>query len=83
MDINNLYLILLDDNIVERNNVIRYIIEEVQKQVPINDFDIEERGVRKKNENYFEEIVPLYTELLFKEHFRMSRAAIDVRKYLC
>lgn len=83
MDINNLYLILLDDNIVERNNVIRYIIEEVQEQVPINDFDIEERGVRKKNENYFEEIVPLYTELLFKEHFRMSRAAIDVRKYLC
>lgn len=83
MDINNLYLILLDDNIVERNNVIRYIIEEVQEQVPINDFDIEERGVRKKNENYFEEIVPLYTELLFKEHFRMSRTAIDVRKYLC
>lgn len=83
MDINNLYLILLNDNIVERNNVIRYIIEEVQEQVPINDFDIEERGVRKKNENYFEEIVPLYTELLFKEHFRMSRAAIDVRKYLC
>lgn len=37
-----------------------------------NDLIIRERGVRSKNENYAETIIPLFSNNLFEEHFPMS-----------
>lgn len=77
MAANNLILLaLLDDNIIERN-IIEYLVEDVVQDQLLNNFDVR-RGVRKKNEDYYERIVPLYNNDLFKEHFRMSRAAVEV-----
>jgi len=79
MNFNNLILVeLLDDDIVQRN-FIKILIEEDLNQLLLPN-NLHERGIRQKNENYYEEIVPLYSNSLFKEHFRMSRTAIDVSK---
>lgn len=75
MDNNLIIFALLDDNI--EGNILRYIIEELE--VPLlNNFRIGRRIIRKKNENYYERIVPLYNGSLFKEHFRMSPATAQV-----
>ncbi|XP_020299308.1 putative nuclease HARBI1 [Pseudomyrmex gracilis] len=76
MNFNNLILAeLLDDDIVQINFIKLLIEEELNQLLLPNNLD--KRGIRQKNENYYEEIVPLYSTSLFKEHFRMSRTAID------
>lgn len=76
MAVNNLILLaLLDNNIIERY-IVECLIKDLQNELP-NNFDVR-RGVRQKNENYYERIVPLYNNDLFKEHFRMSRAVVQV-----
>lgn len=81
MNFNNLILAeLLDDDIVQINFIKLLIEEELNQLLLPNNLD--KRGIRQKNENYYEEIVPLYSTSLFKEHFRMSRTAIDVSKYI-
>ncbi|XP_032671800.1 putative nuclease HARBI1 [Odontomachus brunneus] len=72
---NAIILALLEDDIVHRN-VVGYLAEELQEQLP-NGFHIQERGVRNKNRNYYEVIIPLYNDIVFKEHFRMSTRAIE------
>ena len=45
---------------------------------PINDITPSERQFRARNEKYVECIVPLYSNNLFKEHFRMSRGSFEI-----
>jgi hypothetical protein len=46
---------------------------------PINAFgDAEGRRNIQKNENFYEITIPLYVDDLFKDHFRMSREAVEV-----
>ena len=52
-------------------NLIKILVDELTEPAN-NDLLITERGVRSRNANYAEVIVPLYTNNLFKEHFRMS-----------
>lgn len=81
-NINMIITIALLDNedLIIQRNIIKYLIGELQEplQLPYNHF-IQGRGVREKNKNYFEEIIPSYISL-FKEHFRMTPTAIDVCK---
>lgn len=52
----------------------------IQLAEPLNiiENNIVEREAVPRNTNYFEETIPLYMDDLFKEHFRMSRSAVDV-----
>ncbi|KAJ8915397.1 hypothetical protein NQ315_008285 [Exocentrus adspersus] len=38
---------------------------------------IEQRPEQVRNENYFEETIPAYTDIQFYEHFRMSRDSAE------
>jgi len=68
--------ILLDNNNIERD--IRYMIEDLEKLL-LHNFYVERRSVRQKSENYYEHIISLYTNLIFKEHFRMSPTAVEIK----
>lgn len=46
----------------------------------LNNLQIDERHFRIRNQNYYELVIPRYTDLQFKEHFRMSREMAEVRK---
>jgi hypothetical protein len=39
---------------------------------------IEPRPIQVRNEDYFEQIIPIYTDLQFFEHFRMSRESAEI-----
>lgn len=85
MDLFNLALfIAIDDaditDIRHIRNIIHFIIDELNEPLQ-NDLLRNDRGIRTKNENYYEIIVPRYTDYLFKEHFRMSRMTFEVYKY--
>ena len=60
-------------------NVIANLVEDLQEPLP-HGLNIQRRGVREKNRNYYEEIIPMYNGYVFKEHFRMSRRAIEYVK---
>ncbi|XP_076669886.1 uncharacterized protein LOC143369612 [Andrena cerasifolii] len=49
-----------------------------QLATPMNDISSSERKVRVRNKNYVETNVPLYSNNLFKEHFRMSRVSFEM-----
>lgn len=77
MDLLNLALfIAIDDEEIRaieiRRHIIHFIVDELGEPLQ-NDLLRNERRIRSKNENYYEIIVPRYTDYLFKEHFRMSR----------
>lgn len=57
-------------------NLITILIDELG--TPLNDIAASGRHVRAKNKNYVENIVPLFSDTLFKEHFRMSRVSFEV-----
>ena len=57
-------------------NLIKILIDELA--TPLNDIAAKGRQVRVKNKNYVESIVPLYSDTLFKEHFRMSRVTFEI-----
>ncbi|CAL1678839.1 unnamed protein product [Lasius platythorax] len=59
-----------------RRNIIHFIADELNEPLQ-NDLLQNERRIRSKNENYYEIIVPRYTDHLFKEHFRMSRITFE------
>lgn len=67
---------LLNDDDVNRN-ILEYLIQEIHEEL-LHDFRIQRRGIREKNRNYYEQIIPLYNNLVFKEHFRMSIRSIEV-----
>lgn len=57
-------------------DLIKMVVE--QMGTPIDDIASSERHFRARNENYMESIVPLYSNNLFKEHFRMSRVSFEI-----
>lgn len=80
----NVILALLDDgDIIDMNrNIIAHAIEDLQEPLP-HDYNVRRRGIREKNRNYYEEIIPAYNNYVFKEHFRMSARTIEVYKFIC
>jgi len=71
MDLLNLVLLIATDDadvrgIEIRRNIIHFIADELNEPLQ-SDFLRNER----KNENYYEIIVPRYTDYLFKKHFRI------------
>lgn len=81
MDNNLIVLALLNDENLN-GNIIGHLIEDLQEQLP-HDFNIQRRGICEKNRNYYEEIILLYNNVVFKEYFRMSARAIQVCKFMC
>lgn len=70
-------LIAMDDR-VNINNVINIFMNDLMEPLP-NDVDqIRRRNERYKNENYFEVVIPRYTDIQFAEHFRMSTVTFEV-----
>lgn len=41
-------------------------------------FEWQERPKKARNKDYYEVVVPQYSDDLFKEHFRMSRGTCDI-----
>lgn len=75
MDMDNVILFAALDNGLNMN-LIRLIAEDVGRPLP-NYLDVQ-REPKARNENYYEETIPRYTNDLFIEHFRMSRASCEV-----
>lgn len=78
-DLDIIALFAMDDGENERNNALRLMFDDVMEPLPeLDDLEVRERGERARNQNYYEIIIPQYDNLLFKEHFRMSRATFEV-----
>lgn len=69
-------LIAMDDG-VDINDMINVFVNYLIEPLP-NDIAIRKRNERCKNENYFEMVIPRYTDIQFLEHFRMSRITFEV-----
>ena len=41
----------------------------------------EQGQAKSRNQNYYERIISTYTDLQFKEYFRMKRTTFEVHKY--
>ncbi|XP_066590573.1 putative nuclease HARBI1 [Prorops nasuta] len=55
-------------------NLIKILIDDLQE--PLR-FEGKNREAVQKNENYVEKIIPLYSNNLFKDHFRISRPSFE------
>lgn len=66
-------IIAAEDNPLQFN-VILNVVEDLAQP---GERDVE-RVVRVRNDNYFEGVIPQYTDVSFKQHFRMSRDTVDV-----
>lgn len=76
MDLRVIPFIFDDD---EEINIINTIIGPVLELAePLPNLESENRAFIPKNENFYENTIPLDMGDLFKEHFRMSRTAFDV-----
>lgn len=64
--------IAIEDGII--NNIFN-ILEDLNNH---GNLEIPERNEKPRNENYFELVVPRYTDIQFMEHFRMSRICFEV-----
>lgn len=73
----NLHLFLIDDEPIDFN-VLGEIVNDLAQ--PLEVIDNDGRRVIPKNEDFYEVTIPLYMDDLFKEHFRMSRATLEVSK---
>lgn len=62
------------ENVVANNVIIDIILN------PNEDLEIIQRNERPRNTRYYEDIIPIYTDLQFKEHFRMTRGTFQVSK---
>lgn len=71
-----IFLIAIDDGI-NVNNIIENIVQEIGYENVAHE-EIRRRNPRPKNENYYEVIIPRYTDVQFIEHFRMSRNTFQV-----
>lgn len=59
-------------NIGMLNFIINDLVDPIPENVMIG------RNEKPKNENYFEIVIPRYTDRQFIEHFRMSRVTFQV-----
>lgn len=57
--------------------ILNFIVNDLIDPLPENVI-IGRRHERPKNENYFEGVIPRYTDIQFVEHFRMSRITFEV-----
>lgn len=57
-------------------NIVGHMAENLAVPLPL--LRIENRPRKVRNENYFENIVPEYSDVQFFEHFRMSRETAEV-----
>lgn len=70
-----LLLFIIMDEDLDLNNIVNNVVEDLGHPIPIEDG---RRNVKPRNENYFELIIPQYTDIQFIEHFRMSRRTFEV-----
>lgn len=70
-------IILMDDDLDIINNIVNVIIEELNHELDYQ-VPIRRRNERPRNQDYFEITIPRYTDILFIEHFRMSRRTFEV-----
>jgi len=66
-----------DDGENNRNNALRLILDEFMEP-ELDELEVRQRGDKTRNQNYYEITIPQYDDILFKEHFRMSRATFEV-----
>lgn len=70
--------LLEDDGHNDRINVLHLMLNELVEPLPeLDELEVRQRDERPRNRNYYEIIVPQYDVVLFKEHFRMSRATFE------
>ncbi|XP_018400724.1 PREDICTED: uncharacterized protein LOC108778122 [Cyphomyrmex costatus] len=70
---NRLNIALLNNGI--NIGMLNFIINDLVNPLPED--VIARRNERPKNENYFEGVIPRYTDIQFLEHFRMSRVTFE------
>lgn len=76
VNMNNIILnFILDDDLINMN-LVGNIINDLARPLPL--LIIEQRQIKLRNEDYFEEIVPNYNDTQFFEHFRMPRGSAEV-----
>ncbi|XP_015604644.2 uncharacterized protein LOC107272225 [Cephus cinctus] len=68
----------MDDGI--NMNLVEHVLNELVESEP-NQLRIRRRKKRPRNENYFELIIPRYTDIQFSEHFRISRETFELISY--
>ncbi|CAG9832264.1 unnamed protein product [Diabrotica balteata] len=73
----NILPLLLFDN--EQEMILGAVNAVLDLAEPLDDVFPLERNNVTRNMNYVENIVPQYTDLQFREHFRMSRVTFEVR----
>ncbi|KAK4872953.1 hypothetical protein RN001_014982 [Aquatica leii] len=59
-------------------NLILGAVEALAEPLQIVDVQAEERRLVVRNQSYYEDIIPQYDDILFQEHFRMSREIFEV-----
>uniref|UniRef100_A0A6P7GSB7 Uncharacterized protein LOC114342361 n=1 Tax=Diabrotica virgifera virgifera TaxID=50390 RepID=A0A6P7GSB7_DIAVI len=67
----NIAPFFIDDNDLDMN-LVGYMAANLVEPLQ-NDLQIRERHPRNRNENYYEMVIPRYTDFQFYEHFRMTR----------
>lgn len=84
MDLNPaLFAEFMDGGENERNNILNFMLNELMEPLPeLDELEVRQRGQKARNQNYYEVIIPQYDDILFKEHFRMSRATFEVYYYI-
>lgn len=73
---NGILLVAADDG--PNMNVVGVAMENLIYPLEDMENEPEDRELRTRNKQFFEITIPLYTDELFKEHFRMSREAFQV-----
>jgi len=58
-------------------NMINFIMDDLVEPPP-NYLAVRRRNQKISNQNYFENIIPRYTDVQFAKHFRMSRITFEV-----
>ncbi|XP_012270290.1 protein ANTAGONIST OF LIKE HETEROCHROMATIN PROTEIN 1 [Orussus abietinus] len=81
MDVQDLLLLFIGSDDVPANPMIRHVEQIINELVdPIPDI-LNVRGykrtLKERNNEYFETTIPSYTDIQFKEHFRMTRVACE------
>jgi len=56
------------------NNIVQYVMQDLGNE--ICDIEYRRRNAKPRNENYFEIIIPRYTDVQFIEHFVTVRLSV-------
>jgi len=58
-------------------------MQDLGNEICDNIIENRKRNAKPQNENYFEIIIPRYTDVQFIEHFRMSQRTFEVCIFIC